>query len=197
MTTSVRFSHVFFTQKYPCILSKKKFKKGLERVFSPEPATVESGEGTAFLEKPFIPNSGDSAHSDKSRSKSSSRKNFTTDLDSLLKEALQESFEEQMELRQNESAGKVKAFHKKASTQRPMTGLDQLIRRTIESSDMQVAEEKPGSGKKRLVVTFEKEKVDKLKKIARLEKAYLKEILNDLVANFIKEYESKKGPLSS
>ncbi len=179
-------------------MSKKKFKKGLERVFTPEPAAVESGEGTAFLETPFVPGKKKDAADEEKPRRSSSRKNFTTDLDSLLKEALQESFEEQMELRQKtQSASKAKAFHKKAATQRPMTGLDQLIRRTIENSDMQVTEEKPGSGKKRLVVTFEKEKVDKLKKIARLEKAYLKEILNDLVANFIKEYESKKGPLES
>lgn len=180
-------------------MSKKKFKKGLESVFHPDPQEEKRGKGTDFLTNPFNPEQRNTDSEEKPR-KSSSRKNFTTDLDSLLQEALQESFDEQVEIRkqQRQSANgpSIKAFHKQSAIKRPLTGLDQLIRRTIESSDMNIDEEKPTSGKKRLVVTFEKEKVDKLKKIARLEKAYLKEILSDLVANFINEYESKKGSIN-
>ncbi|MAT54198.1 MAG: hypothetical protein CMN32_06925 [Saprospirales bacterium] len=180
-------------------MSKKKFKQGLESVFAPDPVHEQEGRGTDFLTNPFDPEkSKDQARPAKPR-RSSSRKDFTTDLDSLLQEALQETFEEQVEVRKKQkkagSKPEIKAFHKQTTKKRPLTGLDRLIRRTIESSDMDIAEEKPNSGKKRLVVTFEKEKVDKLKKIARMEKAYLKEILGDLVANFIKEYESKKGSI--
>ncbi len=179
-------------------MSKKKLKQGLESVFTPDPVHEREGTGTDFLTNPFEPETGKSASEPKSR-RSSSRKNFTTDLDTLLQEALQETFEEQVAGRNQQKGttnkNTVKAFHKQRGGKRPMSGLDQLIRRTIESSDMDIAEEKPNSGKKRLVVTFEKEKVDKLKKIARMEKAYLKEILSDLVANFIKEYESKKGSI--
>ncbi len=158
----------------------------------------KEGKGTDFLTNPFDPEKRKSDAPPKTK-RSSSRKNFTTDLDSLLQEALQETFDEQVEIRKEQKkkgvTAKVKAFHKQTAKKRPLTGLDQLIRRTIESSEMNIAEEKPNSGKKRLVVTFEKEKVDKLKKIARMEKAYLKEILGDLVSNFIKEYESKKGSI--
>lgn len=181
-------------------MSKKKFKEGLESVFAPDPVQEsEEGRGTNFLRDTYDPEK-DKISSVPRSHKSSSKKNFTTDIDSLLQEALQESFDEQLEIhRQVTNVGnvlKVKAFHKKhAVNKRPLTGLDRLIRRTIESSDMNIADETLSSGKKRLVVIFDKEKVEKLKKIARLEKAYLKEILSDLVANFIKEYESKKGSI--
>lgn len=182
-------------------MSKKKFKKGLESVFTPEPVHKQEGKGTDFLTNPFDPEKSNKEENAVPKPRrSSSKKNFTTDLDSLLQEALQETFEEQVESRKEQRktalTPRAKAFHKQARKKRPLTGLDHLIRRTIESSDMDIAEEKPSSGKKRLVVTFEKEKVDKLKKIARMEKAYLKEILGDLVANFIKEYESKKGSIN-
>jgi hypothetical protein len=172
-------------------LSKKKFTTGLDSIFSPEPNAV-TGRGTAFLRNPFEPDDGKGEKAPKP-AKRSSRKDFTTDLDSLLEEALQESFDEQMEASAS-SDSKARIFHQQAPRKRPLSGLDRLIRRTVESSDMRV-EEKPAYGRKRLTVTFEKKKVEKLKKIARIEKSYLKDILGDLVADFIKEYESKKGNL--
>jgi hypothetical protein len=72
-----------------------------------------------------------------------------------------------------------------------MSGLDMLIRRTVEAGSMEVEEER--DGKKRLTVTFEKKKLEKLKKIARMEKAYLKDILGDIVAEYIRKYEAQKG----
>jgi hypothetical protein len=48
---------------------------------------------------------------------------------------------------------------------------------------------------KRLTVTFDKKKLEKLKKIARLEKSYLKDILGEIVAEYIKKYELSKGQL--
>lgn len=144
------------------------------------------------MRNPFEPGDEKDGKAPKSR-KRSSRKNFTTDLDSLLEEALQESFDEQMEA--SAPAGtKAKSFHQQTHRKRPLSGLDRLIRRTVEGGEMRV-EEQPALGRKRLTVTFEKKKVEKLKKIARLEKAYLKDILGDLVANFIRDYEAKKGKL--
>ena len=170
-------------------MSKKKFTTGLDSIFTPEPNAV-TGRGTAFLRNPFEPddNNGEKAPKPVKRS---SRKNFTTDLDSLLEEALQESFDEQMEA-STSSDSKAQVFHKQAPRKRHISGLDKLIRSTVESSEMKV-EENPAAGRKRLTVTFEKKKVEKLKKIARIEKSYLKDILGDLVANFIKEYEADKG----
>ncbi len=168
-------------------MSKKKFTDGLESLFTTD-HNKESGEGTAFLEGAVAEDQ------DRGRSgarRSSSRKNFTTDLDSLLEEAMQETFDEQMQAKETESSStKAQVFHQQAHRRRPMGGLDMLIRRTVERSTV---EEDKITGTKRLTVTFDKTKLSKLKKIARIEKAYLKDILGEIVAEYIKRYEAQKG----
>jgi hypothetical protein len=166
-------------------LSKKKFTDGLESLFTTD-HNKESGEGTAFLE-------GAVAAEEQERGrfgarKPSSKKNFTTDLDSLLEAAMQESFEEQI---QNKESGGTKAqvFHQQTHRRRPMGGLDMLIRRTVERSTI---EEDKTTGTKRLTVAFDKVKLGKLKRIARIEKAYLKDILGEIVEEYIRRYEQGK-----
>ena len=168
-------------------MSKKKFTDGLESLFSTDTKDDVSGKGTEFLRKPS--EEGD-AVTVKAKRKTSSRKNFTTDLDSLLEQALQESFEEKMAQREKEKVTEKTKYQNQA--RRPMTGLDVLIRRTIESGEV---EENRREGKKRLTVTFDKSKIAKLKKIARIEKAYLKDILGDLVEEYINRYEQEKGTI--
>jgi hypothetical protein len=171
-------------------LSKKKFTDGLESLLNTP--HQEGGQGTAFLE-------GAKASADQESKPSvkrpSTRKGFTTDLDSLLEEALQESFEEQMYLQReggNIAEPKAQVFHQQAHRRRPGIGLDILIRRTVERGEI---EEDKTTGTRRLTVTFDKEKLSKLKVIARMEKAYLKDILGDIVAEYIKKYEQRKGAL--
>ena len=111
----------------------------------------------------------------------SSNKNFTSDLDSLLEQALAESDDFKEEKKgKNTRAGGLQAI----------TGLDALIRQTI---NFEVV--KPGKGvkpTKRVSFTVDKEKLQKLKQIARIEKAYMKDILSKLISEYIKEYESGK-----
>ena len=166
------------------ILSKKKFTDGLESLFNTDTKADVGRRGTAFLN----PSEGAEAET-VTRKRSASRKDFTTDLDTLLEEALQESFEEQMAQKQQAGSSQKDAAYQKQH-RRPSSGLDMLIRRTVESGDVK---EDRLSGTKRLTVTFDKEKIQKLKKIARMEKAYLKDILGDLVAEYIEKYEKKKG----
>jgi hypothetical protein len=173
------------------IVSKKKFTDGLESLFSID-HNKESGQGTTFLEganpDEMRPGAGRPA-----TAKPSHRKNFTTDLDSLLQEAMQESFEEQLQERETATAtGATKAqpFHQQAHRRKPLGGLDMLIRRTVERG---AVEEDQITGTRRLTVTFDKEKLNKLKIIARMEKAYLKDILGDIVEEYIRRYESQKG----
>jgi len=174
-------------------LSKKKFTDGLESLFSID-NNKESGQGTTFLEganpEEMRPGAGKPAVA-----KPSHRKNFTTDLDSLLQEAMQESFEEQLQEREAaaaiaSAANKAQPFHQQAHRRKPLGGLDMLIRRTVEQGA--VAED-PLTGTRRLTVTFDKEKLNKLKTIARMEKAYLKDILGDIVEEYIRRYENQKG----
>ncbi|MBI5915962.1 MAG: hypothetical protein HY842_11330 [Bacteroidetes bacterium] len=170
-------------------MSKKKFTDGLESLFSYDDSK-ESGQGTTFLEGA----NADEAKSKPAVNRPSSRKTFTTDLDSLLHEAMQETFEEQILEREAASAAasgtKAQAFHQQTHRRRPMSGLDMLIRRTVERG---AVEEDQVTGTRRLTVTFDKEKLNKLKTIARMEKAYLKDILGDIVAEYIRRYEKVKG----
>lgn len=103
---------------------------------------------------------------------------------------MQESFEERIHTEKSEDASQKEAqvFHQQAHRRRPMGGLDMLIRRTVEKS----AVEEDETGTKRLTVTFDKDKLNKLKKIARLERAYLKDILGEIIEEFIVRYEKEK-----
>lgn len=173
-------------------MSKKKFTDGLESLFSID-QNKESGQGTTFLEG-ANPDEMKPGAGKPGVSKSSSRKNFTTDLDSLLNEAMQESFEEQIQERETAAnAGKVQPFHQQVR-RKPLGGLDMLIRRTVERGSV---EEDQLTGTRRLTVSFDKEKLSKLKTIARMEKAYLKDILGDIVEEYIRRYENQKGAVDN
>jgi hypothetical protein len=52
----------------------------------------------------------------------------------------------------------------------------------------------PGNTR-RLTLVFDESKLNKLKSIARMERSYLKDIIDEIVESFIKEYEGKKGNL--
>ena len=62
-----------------------------------------------------------------------------------------------------------------------------MIRHT---EDMEVVEVNVPT-KKRVTFVFDKEKLAKLKEIAKMEKAYLKDIIGDVVSSFIEKYEEE------
>ncbi|MEY3052065.1 MAG: hypothetical protein RLY31_1850 [Bacteroidota bacterium] len=111
---------------------------------------------------------------------------------------MQETFEERMQQKgQSAKPGDTKGmppakspqvFHQQTHRRRPGGGLDVLIRRTVEMG----AVEEDASGTKRLTVSFDKEKLNKLKIIARLEKAYLKDILGEIIDEYISRYEEQQ-----
>jgi len=171
-------------------VSKKRFTAGLESVFgSDQEETFDRGLLVDESEKP----TAKTKRVTKKR-KSSSRKNFTTDLDSLFDTAFSDEVDNKLELREEKTTTKpdletkTKSVRKAKRTPRPLSGLDALIRQTIDSGTLNY----DPNAKKRVTFTCEKENLDKLKQIARMEKSYLKDILGDIVASFIDEYESKK-----
>jgi hypothetical protein len=52
----------------------------------------------------------------------------------------------------------------------------------------------PGNTR-RLTLVFDESKLNKLKSIARMERSYLNDIIDEIVESFIKEYEVSKGVL--
>jgi len=65
-------------------------------------------------------------------------------------------------------------------------GIDSLIRSTVEGSIMQI---ESTSNKKRVSFVFDKEKLKKLKTIAKLKKSYLKDVIDEVVADYLVKYE--------
>lgn len=119
----------------------------------------------------------------------SSGKDFTDDLQSFLKEAFQESFEQQ--LAQDPKKKKTPDLDIQKRSRKPVGGLDALIRNTLEPQKVEFK----GSSIKQLTLTFDEEKIQKLKKIARTEKKYLRKVINEIVEEYIREYEEKKGKI--
>lgn len=151
-------------------MSKKRFTDGLDDLLNTPPAAQE-------------PAPGPDAAPERSK-RVSGGKTFSTDLDALLSEALEESLEKL------ESGRRLQ--HKVKMEDRPerLTGLDALIRRTLHIDQFTIDEE---TGKKRLTVAVDKMKLDKLKVIARLENAYLKDIMVSLIDEYIQSYTQEKG----
>lgn len=142
------------------------------------------GENSFRDDSPLLGSSA--AKSSKKKSKRSAKKSFSGNLNLLLEDALKESVKEHAEKAADQP-------NIKRKSKKPMSGLDSLIRKTVETSKVAI-----GDGtKRRVTVLFEPENLQKLKTIARIEKSYLKDIVNDVVADFIDTYEQKRGRLST
>jgi len=156
-------------------MSKKKFAEGLDELFNDQPAENHTwGHAT---DTPV-------------RERKTGSKNFMHNLDELFHEALVEN-PDNLDTEQPAAASTPRTKSKSTSTYRaPMSGLDTLIRQT---GDVQELNADELSGKKRLTVAIEKEKLLKIKSIARLENAYLKDIMVQLIDEYIREYSAEKG----
>lgn len=162
-------------------MSKKRFSEGLDDLFSSSHASHGELFGNATVMTSPAASTRKSAH-----------KTFMTDLDSLLQDALDESLE-RYEANQPDSvsaSAKTKASSSETLRAPMRSGLDTLIRQTIDVQEITTDE---SSGKKRLTVAVDRPKLEKLKAIARLENAYLKDLLVSLIDEYIEEYTHEKG----
>ena len=114
------------------------------------------------------------------------QKNFTSDLDTLFEQALVDTIEEKQERAKSNIQAPPKPRNQRL---RRLSGLDALIRHT---EDMDVVEVNVPT-KKRVTFVFDKDKLAKLKEIAKMEKSYLKDIIGDVVSKFIEKYEKEQN----
>ncbi len=164
-------------------MSKKKFTSGLESIFGEsEGGTLQ--ESSPLLVKTKKKERRSSRGKDKPKKRSS--KNFTSDLDSLFEDALRDTLQEKAEKIVKDKA-KVSPARKREAP--ALFGLDALIRRTVEDSIDEVER------KKRVTFIFDKMRLMKLKKIAKKEKSYLKDIIGEVMSKYIKEYEAEYGSI--
>ncbi len=163
-------------------MSKKKFTAGLESLFGdasndtlPEENPLLSGREKPAATRP----------AKASDARPSSGKDFTSELQSFLETSFEESLERQLK----EKEKTPKAANKKRR-HRP-SGLDLLIQRTVDKAEQQPENPHKGLGK-RITLLLDQEKLEKLKEIARQERTYLRNIIDEIVAEYIKSYDKRK-----
>lgn len=153
-------------------MSKKKFSEGLDNLLNDQP-----DERSAW---------GHSSDTEVRERKTGS-KNFMDDLDDLFHQAFEERFD-QIDAEQPAAATPSSKSKSAAAQRAPLTGLDALIRQTI---DIQEINSDEASGKKRVTVAIDKTKLLQLKTIARIENAYLKDIMVQLIDDYLEKYPNK------
>lgn len=161
-------------------MSRKKFIESVASLFGEDDSAILSEDSVLIS----------STSSEKKRSDAKSRpshsKDFSSDLESFLEEAFEASFEDQMQ--QSESKQPEVDSHIKKRRSRPLSGLDSLIRSTVEPSQIEIQD----TPTRRVTLLFDKRKLEQLKTIARLERTYLKDIVDEIVEDFLESYEKKK-----
>jgi len=164
-------------------MSKKRFTQGLESLFAELPEerseTTPSGSTAAARPEQSIEEVGD-------RPRRSSAKNFASELQGFL----EDSFEKTTEVTPEKTVNKRALKKRRGSSS---TGLDALIKSTIQSSRLE-SSERPT---RRMTIAFDEEKLTKLKSAAKQERVFLKDLIDKMVSEFIEVYEDKKGKLDS
>ena len=166
-------------------MSKKRFSSGLDSLFDSPRDEQPFADSVTAGQAPPPSVSELEAEVKAVVMKRTTTKNFTSDLDSLFQYAFTEAIEEKAEKLRRES-GVDDPFESKRNTyKKPLAGLDALIRETVDTSLMGL-EHAPI---KRFTIMFENKKIEKLKSIAKQERAFVKDLVGDVLTVFIANYE--------
>jgi hypothetical protein len=160
-------------------MSKKKFTDGLESLFTvSDDEMVDHYSNGAYSEATTETVIEQVVETRPRRS----GKNFTTDLGNAMQDAFVKTEDTFLAQEDNLNLSDMS----KKTMRKPLTGLDALLRRTIESSDLD------NETKRRVVLIIESGKFEKLKEIAKEESIFLKDIIEKSVSFFIDDYDRRK-----
>lgn len=120
--------------------------------------------------------------------KRSTGKDFSADLQAFLQDSFDSSMEEQLEQRKQQRNLPPDKQVKKRQ-RRPMAGLDALIRSTVDPRPQPGG---PDQRPKRITLSFDPKKLEKLKSIARNQRTMLRDIIDEIVADYLDRYEEQK-----
>lgn len=161
--------------------NKKKFSEGLENMFQ-----------TSLFEGLYEPEDKSSAGAKTAAAAVAERhaaagatKSFADSLEQFLNETIEQIVEEKADEIEKNGIEAVRST--KGRSNKPTIGIDLLIRSTVESAEAYE------NSKKRISFSFEKDKLEKLREIADLKRSRIRDIVEDLVNNFIQGYEWKRG----
>jgi hypothetical protein len=177
--------------------NKKRFTDGLDILFNDPEDQVFSQDSALLSEKEQNQPSFSRGDIYTQVEKKHTNKNFTSDLDALLNSALQESINEMQQQAQEQQKSQPGARFSAPQPRMNMpTGLDAIIRQTLHASqsisvnDTFNTVDSPAG---RIVFTFDKKKLEKLKTIAHIEQTFVKDIIKKVIADYINTYEQQKG----
>jgi hypothetical protein len=162
-------------------MSKKKFTDGLESLFNVSDEEAVDHYGGVNMHTEQTTYAMDETIVEAIKPKRTG-KDFSANLGSAMQDAFVTS--EDAFLTQEENIN-LSEISKKAS-RKPLTGLDALLRRTIDSSELD------NETKRRVVLIIESGKFEKLKEIAKEESLFLKDIIERSVSFFLDDYDRRK-----
>ena len=162
-------------------MSSKKFKSGLESLFDNAEREFEQ-DHFAIAEQRAAEAAATPARKPEKAAKRKGKgrlgKSFTSDLDSLFDLAVEE--------RQQRPAAPRPKTVDKLRERKALSGLDALIRQTAEVG----ADGQPQRTTKRVTFAYNRQKLDKLKRIARNRRLYLKDIMTEIVNDYLARNEN-------
>lgn len=147
-------------------MAKKKFTEGLESLFieAVEPSSGRTGKKASDQGKPS------------SKEGKEGQGRYGSDLESFLSDAFEDAFEEKL--------GQGPKDKRRKKTRKPLSGLDILIRNTVEpSQQIEIEDLTP----KRITLTLDDEHLAQLREMARKRKTYLKEMIKEIVADYLEK----------
>lgn len=117
-------------------------------------------------------------------------KSFQNNLHDFLQNTFEEAFQEQLEARKNPKPEGDIPLSKKG---KPMGGLDSLIRSTVDPNSIRITHTRTAEGGnvRRISLAFKERQIEKLRKIANLKRTMLKDIIYQVVEEFINDFEDK------
>lgn len=176
-------------------MGKKQFNSDFDKFFGKASSTsTTTSEETATI----VAENKDVENNEEVGSKSSSNstpvKSFQNNLHDFLQNTFEEAFQEQMEARKNPRPEGDIPLSKKG---KPMGGLDSLIRSTVDPNSIRITHTRTADGGniRRISLAFKESQIEKLRKIANLKRTMLKDVIYQVVEDFIAEYEQREENL--
>ncbi len=155
-------------------MAKKRFTDNMDSLFGETPQETKETSMSLFPEEEKQ-RAGAKREADRK-----SGKDFAAQLDAILAEA----FESTQEEAETSAPAQSEKKPRRKLPSRRATGLDLLIRRTGDEASAPVR----ATNTRRLTVALKKDQLDKLKRIAKDEGVYLKDLMNKLVDRYLEKY---------
>jgi hypothetical protein len=165
-------------------MSRRKFTDGWEGLFEGSGEIPEDGVVLMLdLPQPSVP-AKRRAKVRITESTKSYHKSFSSDLDSFLQEAFEDSFEAHFQQTAPPAQSGTAAKNRQRASR---GGLDSLFKSTLDPEDVEL--DRPEPNTRRLVLFLDEEKISRLKLIAKTERKMLRSVVDEIVGEFIAMYE--------